>query len=86
MKLDIQIFVKAIEEIPEIQKYDRSSFRNIMGIISGNRTFLKRASLEDIVYYMENLDEILLNEYEDDYPKIELRSLKRSEKYSRRAI
>lgn len=86
MRLDIQKLVSELEAVPEKQKYDRSIFRNIMGIVSGNQVFFKRASLDDIAYYMENLDEILLNEFEYEYPVINLKSIKKSERIIRRAI
>ena len=86
MKLNAEVLVNEIKEMPEKQKYDRSTFRNIMGIVSGNQIFFKRASLDDLVYYMENLDEILRNEFEEEYPKIELGSIRGSKHFVRRAI
>lgn len=76
-------FIYAMEEAKP-KKDDE--FKQLMGIISGNKNCLEKATLEDILYLLDNLKEILDAELQMGYPEIDLRSIQGCSMAMRRAV
>lgn len=86
MKLDVFKLKHNIQELPEKERYDSNDLSMILGLVSGNKICYKRASLDDIAYYIDNLEEILDLEYNSDIPTINLSTINGSRIFRRRAI
>ena len=86
MKLDVLKLVKSIQELPEKESHNGEDLRMIYGLVSGSRFCFKRASLDDIAYYINHLDSILKDEYDSDVPTVNLLKCKKSCHFKRRII
>lgn len=73
----------AAKEEPSDNKTD---FKRLLRVASGNKIALQQVSLDEIVEMIENLDDILEKEFSPDYPAINLSKLERSSLILRRAI
>ena len=54
--IKVNELIALIDKLEEVEPRDNDDFKQVMGIVSGNKACLKKASLEDIVY--EILSEI----------------------------
>lgn len=86
MILDAQYLMDVILRTEEAVPQDNSDYKSLIGIVSGNKTYIENASLEDIIYLMNNFGEILDRKYQEKYPQIKMESLQKCEKMTRRAI
>lgn len=86
MKLDVLKLVNSIQELPEKESHNGEDLRMIYGLVSGSRFCFKRASLDDIAYYINHLDSILKDEYDSDVPTVKLSKCKKSRYFTRRII
>ena len=86
MKLDVLKWVNSIQELPEKESHNGEDLRMIYGLVSGSRFCFKRASLDDIAYYINHLDSILKDEYDSDVPTVNLSKCKKSRYFTRRII
>lgn len=86
MKLDVKHFANAILEIEEKEPESNHEYKQILGLASGNKKYLAKATLEDIVDLLENLDVILSKELRDDFPHIDLEAMPGTKMVIRRAI
>ena len=86
MKLDVLKLVNSIQELPEKDSHNGENLRMIYGLVSGSKFCFKRASLDDIAYYINHLESILRDEYDSDVPTVELAKCKKSRHFTRRII
>lgn len=86
MKLDVLKLVNSIQELPEKESHNGENLRMIYGLVSGSKFCFKRASLDDIAYYINHLESILRDEYDSDVPTVELAKCKKSRHFTRRII
>ena len=50
--IEVNELIALIDKLEEVEPRDNDDFKQVMGIVSGNKACLKKASLEDIVYPM----------------------------------
>lgn len=86
MKLDVLKMVNSILKLPEKESHNGEDLRMIYGLVSGSRFCFKRASLDDIAYYINHLEDILKDEYDSDVPTVNLSKCKKSRHFKRRII
>lgn len=86
MKLDVLKLANSIQELPEKECHNGEDLRMIYGLVSGSRFCFKRASLDDIAYYINHLESILKDEYDSNVPTVELARCKKSRHFTRRII
>lgn len=84
--IKVNELIALIDKLEEVEPRDNDDFKQVMGIVSGNKACLKKASLEDIVYLLNHLGTILNNELQEDYPVINLKSMPGCSIAMRRAI
>lgn len=82
----IDEFTAFIYAMKEAEPKKDDEFKQLMGIISGNKNCLEKATLEDILYLLDNLKEILDAELQMGYPEIDLRSIQGCSMAMRRAV
>lgn len=87
MVLDVSKLTENLSIVDENAPSDnKKDFRRLLWLVSGNKIALEQVSLDEIVEMIENLDDILENEFSDTYPKIELNKISQSCLMLRRAI
>lgn len=60
MKIDLNKFAKNIAEINDLDNsVENQEYHELLGILSGNRTCLENITLEQLAYYIENLESIV---------------------------
>lgn len=82
----IDEFTASIYAMKEVEPKKDDEFKQLMGIISGNKNCLEKATLEDILYLLDNLEEILDAELQEGYPEIDLKSIQGCSAAMRRAV
>ncbi len=85
MELSPALLFNKIMTLEEKQPQKVSDYKQIIGIISGNKHFIKESSMEDIAYLIENITDIMRAESSESYPSIELKKC-RTLGYARRVI
>lgn len=86
MKFDARYLAAAIMEMEEKGPEPNEEYKQILRIVSGNKKYFAKATLEDIAGLLGNLDEILSREFQEDFPKIDLKAMPESSTPIRRAI
>jgi len=86
MKIDIKYLGQLIQKVEEEKLSQREDYKRLMGIISGNKSYIKRATLNDICYLLENLECIIAVELKESYPKIKLWEAPNNKVSIRRAL
>lgn len=86
MKLEVQKVIDNIQNLPEKEIHDNSDLNMILGLVSGSKFCFKRVSLDDIARYINDLDHILEDEYDNEVPKFDLSNMKKARNFNRRAI
>jgi len=76
MELSSVLLFENITALPEEQPQKASDYKLMIGIISGNKHFIKKSSLEEIVYLIDNLTDIMQSEASADYPSVDLKKFK----------
>ncbi len=84
--IKVNELIALIDKLEEVEPRDNDDFKQVMGIVSGNKACLKKASLEYIVYLLNHLGTILNNELQEGYPVINLESIPGCNIAMRRAI
>lgn len=60
MKVDFDKFAGSVMAMKEAKTSDiQSEYRELIGILTGNKTCLENVSLESLSYYIENMDTAL---------------------------
>lgn len=85
MELHPKVLLNEIMILEEKQPQKMSDYKQMIGIISGNKHFIKESSMEDIAYLVENVTDIIRRESSDTYPSIKLEKCA-SLGYARRVI
>ncbi|MDD3797435.1 MAG: hypothetical protein PHE06_16005, partial [Lachnospiraceae bacterium] len=79
--------IAGLEEIDETAGKEQSDdFKMLLAAISSNKTCMKKITLDEIAYLIENLNMILEQEFQEDYPVINLCRLEKCIEKKRRAI
>lgn len=62
MKIDLNKFAKIIAAMNDLENsVENQEYHELLGILSGNRTCLENITLEQLAYYIENLESIVLS-------------------------
>lgn len=85
MGLHPKVLLNEIMILEEKQPQKMSNYKQMIGIISGNKHFIKESSMEDIAYLVENVTDIIRRESSDAYPSIKLEKCE-ALGYARRVI
>ena len=85
MELSPVLLLNEVKILKEKQPQKASDYKQMIGIISGNKHFIKESSMEDIAYLIENISGILQEESSEGYPSINLKDC-RAIGYARRVI
>ena len=64
MELSPALLFNKIMILEEKQPQKNSDYKQMIGIISGNKHFIKESSMEDIAYLIENITDIMQTEHE----------------------
>ena len=60
MKIDLNKFAKIIAAMNDLENsVENQEYHELLGILSGNRTCLENITLEQLAYYIENLESIV---------------------------
>lgn len=87
MKLSAVELKKRLDNIVELSpSKNKTEFKKILRIASGNKSELENISLEEIVDLIEKLDLILEQEFNEEIPKINLNMWKPYVANMRRAL
>ena len=86
MKFDAGYLAAEILEMEEKGPEPNDEYRPVLRIVSGNKKYFAKATLEDIAELLENLNEILSREFQEDFPVIDLKDMPKSSTAIRRAI
>lgn len=86
MKFDAGYLAAAILEMEEKGPEPNDEYRQVLRIVSGNKKYFAKATLEDIAELLENLNKILSREFQEDFPMIDLKNMPKSSVSIRRAI
>ena len=84
--IKVNEFISLIDKLDEVKPRENDDFKQIMGIVSGNKACLEKASLEYILYLLNHLGKILDDELQEDYPVINLEAISGCSITMRRAI
>ena len=59
-KIDLDKFAKIIAAMNDLENsVENQEYHELLGILSGNRTCLENITLEQLAYYIENLESIV---------------------------
>ena len=86
MKIDIKHLSKFIQEAKGEEVGQKEDYKQLMGIISGNKSYVKKATMNDILYLLGNLDDIITMASGESYPQINLREAPLNKVSIRRAL